>query len=82
MAGGGVHQPLMPQRHCDLAFGARLELMHTLARHAKFGRKRIDESRNWDSEKASLLRAYSAALGRNQFRNGNLKRCASAERVL
>jgi glycosyltransferase involved in cell wall biosynthesis len=47
-----------------------------------FGRKRIDESRNWDSEKASLLRAYSAALGRNQFRNGNLKRCASAERVL
>lgn len=47
-----------------------------------FGRKRIEESLNWDSERATLLRAYSAALERNQVQNGDLKRCASAERVL
>ena len=34
--------------------------------------KRIEEDLNWDSEKANLLRAYSAALERNQFQNGIL----------
>jgi glycosyltransferase involved in cell wall biosynthesis len=37
------------------------------------GRKRIDDGLNWESEKASLLRAYSAALG-DRAAQGNQSR--------
>jgi glycosyltransferase involved in cell wall biosynthesis len=47
------------------------------------GRKRIEESLNWDTEKTALLRAYSAVLQEDEIQKGDLERCTSAvERAL